>query len=156
MSRINEPKPFDASFQVDLGELFKAVELLASHAPLGEAPDLAMLPAKLPTSGVDEKALLSDLSKLVLHGGFDLGGPVSFAHMDPPNAVADVGDDTLECAFEPKPASSSNFPKRADHRRARGFMVGALLRHVRRPHGSGIDNCKSDGTLGSERRSRRY
>jgi L-2,4-diaminobutyrate decarboxylase len=84
VTRIIEAKPFDASFQVDMGVLIKAIELLATHAPLGEASDLAGLPAKLPTSGVDEKALLSDLSKLVLQGGFDLGGPVSFAHMDPP------------------------------------------------------------------------
>ncbi|MFN5551585.1 MAG: aspartate aminotransferase family protein, partial [Hyphomonadaceae bacterium] len=81
---MTEPPPFDASFQIDQGALVKAVELLATHAPLGEGPDLAKLPSKLPSVGVDETALVSALAKLVLSGGFDLGGPVSFAHMDPP------------------------------------------------------------------------
>lgn len=84
MTRMTEPPPFDASFQIDQGALVKAVELLATHAPLGEGPDLAKLPSKLPSVGVDETALVSALAKLVLSGGFDLGGPVSFAHMDPP------------------------------------------------------------------------
>ena len=70
----------DDDFQPDPAALVRALELLC-HPPAGREIDL---PARLPESGQDPRAVLDLLAPAVLGQAARLGTATALAHMDPP------------------------------------------------------------------------
>ncbi len=70
----------DNAFQFSREGLTLALQLLEQR-PAGESPEL---PDVLPSKGLGNIRTLETLAPRVLGGARELGGPLTFAHMDPP------------------------------------------------------------------------
>jgi L-2,4-diaminobutyrate decarboxylase len=75
----------DDAFTANAAALRRALDVVLDRPPAGEPRDLrGRLPERLPESGLGESASLRHLADIVVAGARRLGGPLQFAHMDPP------------------------------------------------------------------------
>jgi L-2,4-diaminobutyrate decarboxylase len=72
----------DVEFRRDRDGLHRALALLCESAAYTKAP--LEIPTSLPEVGLGSLAVLDRLAPAVLGSAVNLGGPMAFAHMDPP------------------------------------------------------------------------